>query len=120
MKAIATTFIILFVLGLNSCYYDNEAELYGVNVSCTDTISSYNARLKGIIDSKCVACHNTPGPGSDDFSSFEGVNNFRDAIVCRVVEKGTSCNKPVMPPSNDLTDCDIEAFKLWQQNGFRE
>jgi len=25
-----------------------------------------------------------------------------------------------MPPSNDLTDCDIEAFKLWQQNGFRE
>jgi hypothetical protein len=120
MKAYTTALIILIALGINSCYYDNEAELYGNNANCTDTVSSYNGRLKGIIDSKCVACHNTPGPESDDFRSFAGVNNFKEAIVCRVVEKGSSCNKPAMPPSNDLTECDIEAFKLWQQNGFRE
>jgi hypothetical protein len=120
MKALTTAFIIILVVTLfDSCYYDNEEFLYGAGVACTDTISSYSVKLKSIIDSKCVACHNSPG-ANDNFSTYAGVNGLRDEIICRVVDKGNSCNKPVMPPSNDLTECEIQSFKLWQQNGFRE
>jgi len=120
MKAITTAFIIILVISVfDSCYYDNEEFLYGAGAACTDTISSYSGSLKSIIDSKCVVCHNTPG-AQDNFSSFAGVSGRRDAIICRVVDKGTSCGRNVMPPSNDLTECEIQSFKLWQQNGFRE
>ena len=120
MKAFSTAFIIILVVSVfNSCYYDNEEFLYGGGAACTDTISSYSGSIKSIIDSKCVACHNDPG-AADNFSTYDGVSGRRDAIICRVVDKGNSCNLPVMPPSNDLTECEIQSFKLWQQNGFRE
>jgi len=123
MKAITTTFIILFVLGLNSCYDDNEAELYGGNgngnyANCTDTVSSYTGRLKGIIDAHCTDCH-SPAGGYVDFTNYSGVTSKRNEIICRVVDPPVCGGNP-MPPSGGLDPCDKQAFELWQQNGFRE
>lgn len=116
MKAIITTFILLFVLGLHSCYYDNEAELYGGDgtgnyANCTDTVSSYTGRIKSIIDAQCISCHSP-------FTTFSGVISKKNQIICRVVDS-PGCGNP-MPPSGTLAPCDKQAFELWQQNGFRE
>ncbi len=106
------------ILFFQSCYYDNEAYLYGNEIACTDTTSSYTTRLAPIINNNCVSCH---GPGeSPNFSTFTDVSTWKEEIVCRVVE-GNSCSQgAAMPPSASLNVCDKEAFTLWQQNGFKE
>jgi hypothetical protein len=118
MKAITTAFIIILVVSVfNSCYYDNEEFLYGAGAACTDTISSYTGRLKSIIQNECFDCHNQ-GSSDGDFSTFQLVHQQRDGIICRVVNS-PSCG-PVMPQDGSISDCDKNAFLLWQQNGFRE
>jgi len=106
------------LFSLQSCYYDNEAYLYPGGVSCTDTTSTYTNRLAPIINSNCVSCH---GSGeSPDLSTFTDVNTWKEEIVCRVVE-GNSCSQgALMPPSGSMNVCDVQAFTLWQQNGYQE
>jgi len=115
-----TTYLSLFaILLLQSCYYDNEAYLYGGGGGvCADTTSSYTVRIAPILNNNCVSCH---GAGeSPDLSTFTDVNTWKEEIVCRVVD-GNNCSQgPVMPPSASLSTCDVRAFTLWQQNGYQE
>jgi hypothetical protein len=106
------------MVGFHSCYYDNEAYLYGSDVNCTDTTSTYTSRLAPILNNNCVSCH---GAGEfPNLSSFQDVNTLKEEIVCRVVE-GNSCSSgAIMPPSAGMSTCDIQAFTLWQQNGYKE
>jgi hypothetical protein len=118
MKALTSAFIIILVVSaFDSCYYDNEEFLYGDEAACTDTVSSYNGRLKGIIDNLCIDCH-SPGGDSPTLTDFSSVSSNRDAIICRVVDSPTCGN--VMPKNRVIDPCDKQAFELWQQNGFRE
>lgn len=120
MKRILTTtlFLLVLLVSFHSCYYDNEAYLYGSEVTCTDTTSTYTTRLAPILNSNCVSCH---GAGEfPDLSSFTDVNTLKEEIVCRVVE-GNSCSTGAqMPPSAGMSVCDVQAFSLWQQNGYQE
>lgn len=117
MKSITTTFFIALCLAaLHSCYYDNEAYLYGGSTTCADTTYTYSTRLAPIFNNNCVGCH---GPGeSPDLSAFTDVNTWKEEIVCRVVDGVTCSQGAKMPPSGNLTTCDIEAFSRWQQNGY--
>jgi hypothetical protein len=115
---IAHTVILTFIFLFSSCYYDNEAELYGEKELCTDTVSGYSARLKGIVDNLCVGCHSSQGGDSPFLTNYSLVYENKDAIICRVVNSPT-CGA-VMPQSGVIDPCDKQAFELWQQNGFRE
>ena len=117
MKALTTILSLLaFLLSLDSCYYDNEAYLYGSGTTCADTTYTYTARLAPIINNNCVSCH---GPGeSPDLSTFTDVNTWKEQIACRVVEGVTCSLGAKMPPSGNLNTCDVEAFLRWQQNGY--
>jgi hypothetical protein len=117
MKPLRTlSFIVLCTFWLQACYYDNEAYLYGSEVVCTDTTSTYSIRLAPIINNNCVSCH---GAGeSPDLSSFTDVNTWKEEIVCRIVEGETCSLGAPMPPSGGLSTCDKEAFTRWQQNGY--
>ena len=117
MKAIATTFIILFVLGLNSCYYDNEAELYS---NCPDTLSTYSAKISPLISNNCFGstCHNQTNSIRVDLTNFSNVFSNKEEILCRVVEGETCSQGNRMPPSGNLSSCDRESFSRWQQNGY--
>lgn len=118
-KAVTTTVLALaFLASFDSCYYDNEAYLYGEGNICTDTTSTYTERLAPIFNNNCVSCH---GPGEyPDLSTFTDVNTLKEEIVCRVVE-GNACSQGAkMPPSSNLNSCDIDAFVRWQQNGYQQ
>jgi hypothetical protein len=117
MKVITTAlFFAIVVLSQQSCYYDNEAYLYSGGTTCTDTTFTYTNRLAPIINNNCVSCH---GPGeSPDLSTFTDVNTWKEEITCRVVEGVTCSLGAKMPPSGNLSTCDVEAFTRWQQNGY--
>ena len=117
MKACTTIlFFIAVLLSLHSCYYDNEAYLYGEGTVCSDTTFTYTARLAPIINNNCVGCH---GAGeSPDLSTFTDVNTWKEEIACRVVEGVTCSQGAKMPPSENLSTCEVEAFSRWRQNGY--
>jgi len=56
----------------------------------TDQVT-YHSRIKAIVDSKCVTCHNTDGIGRFDLGSF-------DSVVIRKESIRNSVEKKTMPP----------------------
>lgn len=56
--------MLIMALSFNSCYYDNEEELY-VNSDTTNTCDTLNVtyavQIKPIFDSKCISCHGSAG-----------------------------------------------------------
>jgi hypothetical protein len=44
---------LVIISGLSSCYYDNEDYLYSTGGACTDTVYTYNGRIKAIMDQNC-------------------------------------------------------------------
>lgn len=124
MKAITTTLLLIIVISiLHSCYYDNEAYLYPETadiVNCTDTSFTYTVRISSLIGNYCYGstCHNQVNNGRVNFTTFNAIFSLKEEIVCRVVE-GETCNLGnKMPPSGNLTACDLEAFSRWEQNGY--
>jgi hypothetical protein len=64
MKKIHILFFLfsILALGLSSCYYDNEEELYPAVITC-DTISvSYSSSVAPILTSSCNGCHSSASP----------------------------------------------------------
>lgn len=59
MKLIVSVLAGSFLLALSSCYYDNEALLYGNNAPCTDTstVVSYSQKVLPLLRQNCYTCH---------------------------------------------------------------
>jgi cytochrome c5 len=103
--------VIASLIGLSSCYYDVEDELYG---SCDTTAVSYATDIWPAIESSCLTgCHGPGGSGNgiftDHASVLAKVNN--GSMLARVVEQGN------MPPNGGLTDCQREKFRAWILEG---
>ena len=122
MKSITTTFLLIIVISiLHSCYYDNEAYLYpetNQDSTCPDTSSTYNTRLKPIIDNLCTDCNSPAGGNSPDLTSYNLVFANKESIICGVIDS-PACGA-VMPQGRTISPCDKQAFTLWEQNGFQE
>ncbi len=53
------------VITVSSCYYDNEALLYGTSKPCTDTVAtiSYAQKIVPLFQQSCYSCHTSGSPG---------------------------------------------------------
>lgn len=122
MKSITTAFLLIIVISiLHSCYYDNEAYLYpetNQDSTCPDTSSTYNTRLKSIMDVLCTDCHSPAGGYSPDLTNYNLVFANKESIICRVIDSPV-CGA-VMPQGKTISACDKQAFTLWEQKGFQE
>jgi hypothetical protein len=122
MKSITTAFIFIIAISLlHSCYYDNEAYLYPAtnqDLICPDTSTTYNTRLKPIIDNLCTDCHSTAGGESPDLTTYNLVFANKESIICRVIDSPV-CGA-VMPKGKTISACDKQAFTIWEINGFLE
>ena len=105
---------LLSILFLNSCYNDNEEELYGP-VSCDVTDITYSTDVLPIINASCAttACHASGGTAPGNF------NNFNELKA--KVDNGTFENRVLiqknMPPNAQLSDCDLDILQAWLDNG---
>lgn len=98
-----------------ACYYDNEQELYGGNVTCDTIAVSYLTDIKPIIDANCISCH---APGGEQESSplltYDDLKKYTDDrnIVDRT--QGTSS---LMPPAGRMSNCNVAKITAWVNQG---
>ncbi|MFY8139043.1 MAG: hypothetical protein ACOVMR_13100 [Flavobacteriales bacterium] len=117
--------IALFALALastfNSCYYDNEEELYAANAVCDTTNNVYNGRITAIISQSCLSGCHEQAVGSAGII-LEGYTNLKNEIIngtvmCAIRHEGCS---PMPKNQNKLSDCDINNLQNWIDKGYPE
>lgn len=109
--------LLLGMLMLSSCYYDNEEELYeyyNQSNPCDTTAVSFADDIMPMIQGNCITgCHVAGGTGSGIFENY--------AEVKAKVDNGSMNNRVVvqrnMPPSGVLTECQILQMQAWILNG---
>lgn len=104
--------LLTIFLAQTSCYYDNEAEQYGVT-TCDTVAVSYSQDILPIITANCISCH-TPGgqQESSPFTSYEQIRDYSAAMVERVNGIGG-----VMPPSGAMSECNQNKIEAWVNAG---
>ena len=105
---------------LNSCYYDSEDLLYGVD-SCDTESLSYANDIAAIINAHCTSCHSgeTPSGGLSLVAhvdvSASVLNATADGLIDRIERiEGAS---GAMPTSYTLTQCQIDQINSWAEQG---
>lgn len=112
MKKLVFLTPLIFIL--QSCYFDNEEDIYGP-VSCDVSAVTFSNQVAPIINSSCATtgCHVSGGSGPGNFTVFSEliakVNN--GSFENRVLIQKT------MPPNSPLPDCDLQILQAWIDNG---
>lgn len=108
------SFFIIIILVLQSCYNDNEEEIYG-DLDCNTADVSYTNHVGPIINSSCATtnCHVSGGSGPGDFTNF---NELEAKINDGSFENRVIVQK-TMPPNSELSDCDLQTIQAWLDAG---
>ncbi|MFH0893114.1 MAG: hypothetical protein V2A54_01660 [Bacteroidota bacterium] len=109
-----SAFILIF--SFNSCYYDNETDLYP-NIPGSDTTNScdtvgltYNTDLLPFFNSKCNGCHNSYTPILTNYAQTQSYVATNGMKLFDYVKDGNH-------QSVTLTDCEKSKLKAWINAG---
>jgi len=86
---------------------------------CDTFLVKYNTHLVGILDSKCVRCHNSDAPsGGVTLESYDELVSTTIEGSMPAVLRGAD-GYGIMPPGpiSPLKECDIRKFEIWNENG---
>lgn len=105
------------MLGLASCAYENEEDLFGV-ITCEPSVITYSEVIAPIININCAlpACHNGSNPAIPDWTVLENVQAYASDI------KEQTGNR-TMPPSSSgkiLTAEEIANIACWVDSGAQD
>lgn len=116
---IKSFYLLLVVVLLGSCYYDNREELYP-GQGCDTANVKYSTFIKPMMDAKCVGCHNDGNPsGGVKLNTYAGVQ----AVALSGQLYGVLTGIPpyasvMMPPGGPKwPECDINKVKSWINKG---
>lgn len=108
--------ILLGMIGLSGCYYDNEEDLYpNSTTSTTDTSTvSYKTTIAPMMETNCTTsgCHETNGQ-LPDLTTHPGVYGSRDAVKARAVFGDPS----PMPASGLMSTANRNDLQKWIEAG---
>jgi len=113
--------LIMIVIGAQSCYYDNEEELYPFESENCDTLSviTYQNKVEAIIQNNCAisGCHTGVSPTGglflDTYAQVKAIAENGDLTDRTIVQQD-------MPPSSPLSNCEMEAIQQWVNNNSPE
>src|SRR5688500_309116 len=121
MKSTSVILILLGLVAVSGCYYDNEEYLYPTPASgggCDTTTVSFSQRLMPIINNSCITCHNASLPsGNVKLETYADVVANIDLIIPAIDWSG-----PFDMPQGGakLPNCDIAAFVAWRDHGAQD
>jgi len=109
---------LMMAWSLNSCYSDNEEELYPNPTSCDTTNISYSGTVVSILQNSCYSCHNAVnqqgGIVLDNYNDLQTVINngsFRGSI------NHLSGYSPMPQGGEKLSDCNLTLINKWLDDG---
>lgn len=118
IRLLTSGLLVVFLGLLQSCYWDNEEDLYPVVTGCDTTNVTYSGTVAVILDDNCVSCHNS------SFAQGSVVlDNYNDLKV--VVDNGRFWgavnheNGYTPMPQNlpKLNVCDLKKIRTWIDGG---
>lgn len=118
MKNIVKYSVVLAVLGLSSCYYDNKEELYPFEgQNCETANLTYTTNIKVLVDKSCAVsgCHvsGAQTPVLETYTQVKAIidnGKFEQRVL---VQKD-------MPTSGPLSDCEQSQLTQWIADGAPE
>ena len=118
------TLLFPVLIALNSCYYDNEQDLYK-NVQaaqCDTTNVTYSGSIVPIMQNACYTCHNsTSASGGISVDTYQGLsaictNKFTSRLWGDVNFLSGFDNMP--KGGNKLSACDLKKIEIWLRAGY--
>ena len=108
--------IVIFILTVFfvNCKKDNEEELYGKD-ECNPEMVSFSKFILPLINNSCATtgCHVQGGSGNGLFENYDQV---KVKIDNGSFEQRVLVSKD-MPPSQNLSDCQIKTIRKWIDEG---
>jgi len=109
-------FAFALILLLNSCYYDNEEDLYLGSNTCDTTNVTYSQSVAPVFAGYCNSCHSGSSPsGNINTDSYASVKSNISRIQGAINhESGYS---PMPQNSGKLSACDLTKIDIWISQG---
>lgn len=117
-KRVFPALILIGILFLTSCYYDNYEDLYrNIPNQCDTSAVSYAIDIEPWVNNTCVTCHNASiAVPVMDLSTYEGVKANAAKMLDRVSQpEGSALLMPQGGPK--LDQCKIDKLSVWIQMG---
>ena len=120
---IGTGVLVVLIMVLSSCYYDNEEYLYPETANCVTENMSFANDVWPVISSTCTGCHGGANP-----SGGVRLENYNDVAAAGAIDAGNygslygtishaPGNSPMPKNGNQLPDCTISQIKAWIDQG---
>ena len=106
---------IFLALILTRCSKDDVDEIIVIPPTSGDI--TYANNIQSIISSNCLSCHgSTPSNGAPmSLTTFTNVKNATENRgLIGLIEDGT------MPPTGNLSVAQVQLFKTWRSEGYKE
>jgi hypothetical protein len=120
MKRYFLPAIIVFVVFIVSCYYDNEEALYpSYTTTCDTTNVTFSGTIAPVLNSSCLACHSNAAASSS--GNNIRLENYADVVakIANVVGsiKHTGTFSPMPKNGGMLKPCSITQVDIWVRKG---
>ena len=114
---------LLLSIGVQSCYTDNEEELYGSSTTVCDTaVGTYTANVLPLMNAQCATagCHNaataSAGANLSTYASTKTyITNSKDFFIGSI--KHTSGFSAMPKSGNKMAACEIAKIESWINAG---
>ena len=112
-----TIMLICCLVSLVSCYYDNEAYLYGEEI-CTPGESTYALTVAPVISRNCLSCHSQAAAnGGIVLETYADVKQQAQngKLLGSITHAGGF--SPMPKNAAQLSQCNINAIRSWIDAG---
>lgn len=117
LKILMSILLVATVL-MQSCYYDNEEDLYPESATCDTTGVTYSATIAPIMEANCNSCHNAVLPNAgvitDNYSDLKVIADNGQLRGATHHEQGYS---PMPKNQAQLPGCDLAKIRIWLDDG---
>lgn len=112
--------IILILLIIGSCYYDNEETLYPtLGVVCDTSNVTFSGSISPMLANNCLSCHSNSTAASAGngirLQDYADVKTHAVAVEGSIKQSGTF--SPMPKNGGKLKPCLIAQFDIWVKNG---
>lgn len=110
---------------LIACYYDNQDELYNLNVnntgsgSCDTSNITWTGTIQAIVSGNCQGCHGSTYATTGGNINLQTSADVQAAVTGNGLITSISGSSPNMPKNaSPLSSCQVNQFIAWKNQGF--